>query len=84
MVSGPASSPAVLSFSRSSAIRSMVAVGIAVGLRASGAGFERGLSFGPVTRDQLAHPALGDAVAAGYLGLLAVLEDDGGDDQAGL
>lgn len=54
---------------------------VGAGVRASRAGFERGLTFGPVAGNALAYPALGDAVAAGCLGLLAVLEDDSGDDQ---
>jgi len=54
------------------------------GVRTSRPRLERGLSLRSVAGNELAHPALRDAVAAGDLGLLAVLEDDGGDDQAGL
>lgn len=53
------------------------------GVRASGPGLERGLSFGPVAGNALAHPTLRDAASTSDLGLLAVLEDDGCDDQFG-
>ena len=54
------------------------------GVGSTGAGLERGFSLGAVAGDELADPTLGDAVAAGDFGLLAVLEDDGSDDQTGL
>ena len=84
MVSGPASRPVAVSFSRSSTIRSTASAGIAVGdgLGSPGAGLEGGLALGLVAGQQLEEPGLGDAVLGGDFADGSVLDHHGGDQQS--
>ena len=83
MVSGPASRPVAVSFSRSSRIRSTVSVGVVVGtLGATGAGLEGGLALGPVAGEELEEPGLRDAVLGGDVADGSVLDHHGGDQQS--
>ncbi|MEJ7707572.1 MAG: hypothetical protein WKF82_10080 [Nocardioidaceae bacterium] len=52
-------------------------------LRASGAGLERGLALGLVAGLELVDPGAVHAVAGGDLGGALVVDEQGGDDQAG-
>ena len=85
MVSGPASRPAVVSLPRSSVISVTVAAGMAVGLvLGRRERLERGLAVGFVAGFELVDPGAVDAVAGGDLGGGLPVEEQGGEDEAGL
>ena len=85
IVSAPASSPCSVNCLRSASTSSTVCGGVAVGLEAGATGqrLERRLPLDAVAGHELADPALGDAVGAGYLGL-GLAGQDSGDDKATL
>ncbi len=85
MVSGPASRPASVSSLRTRTIRStsLGRQGGRGGLGASGAGLERGLALGLVAGLELVDPGTVHAVSGGDLGGGLVVDEEGGDDQAG-
>jgi hypothetical protein len=81
MVCGPSSRPLLESSSRSPTIRSIVDCASRVGLvRGRRARLEGVLALGAVAGHQPRDPTLGYPVLAGYLGLAAALDDNGGND----
>jgi len=84
MVSGPASRPVAVSFSRNSRIRSTVSVGVVVGTLwgRRECGSKGGVALGPVAGEELEQPGLRDAVGGGDIADGTVLDHHGGDQQS--